>query len=66
MVILFDPKLHPELARAAAAFAPSDSALKVVRKAAWDRRHRHLARWRKSINKRIDKLRGLAGGPSSG
>lgn len=66
MVILFDSKLHPELARAAAAFAPSDSALKVVRKAAWDRRHRHLARWRKSINKRIDKLRGLAGGPSSG
>jgi hypothetical protein len=66
MVILFDDKLHPALARAAAAFAPPETALKVVRKAAWDRRHRNLARWRKSINKRIGKLRGLAGGPLSG
>ncbi len=65
MVILFDPKLHPELTRVAAAFAPPESALAVVRQAAWDKRHRHFARWRKSINKRIGKLRGLAGGPSS-
>src|SRR6204780_3914411 len=57
MVILFDAKLHPELARAVAAFAPPDSALQVVRNAAWDRRHRPLARWRRSFNKRMARLR---------
>ena len=57
MVILFDAKLHPELARTVAAFAPPDSALQVVRNAAWDRRHRHLARWRRSFNKRMARLR---------
>lgn len=62
MAILFDPARHPELTRAVAAFAPPESALKVVRQAAWDHRHRHLARWRRSYQKRISRLRGLAGG----
>ena len=57
MVILFDSKHHPELTRVVAAFSPPDSALQVVRNAAWDRRHRHLARWRRSFNKRMARLR---------
>ncbi|MDE2229167.1 MAG: class I SAM-dependent methyltransferase [Alphaproteobacteria bacterium] len=63
MAILFDAARHPELARAVAAFAPPESALKVVRQAAWDHRHRHIARWRRSYRKRLNRLRGLAGGP---
>jgi hypothetical protein len=57
MVILFDSKHHPELTRTVAAFSPPDSALQMVRNAAWDRRHRHLARWRRSFNKRMARLR---------
>jgi predicted O-methyltransferase YrrM len=63
MAILFDPARHPTLVRAVAAFAPPESALAVVRQAAWDSRHRHLARWRRSYRKRARRLRGLAGNP---
>ncbi|MDE2167784.1 MAG: class I SAM-dependent methyltransferase [Alphaproteobacteria bacterium] len=56
MGILFDEAAHPTLARAVAGFAPPEAAIKVVRQAAWDRRHRHLARWRRSINKRVSRL----------
>lgn len=59
MAILFDEKVHPALARAVAAFAPPEAAIKVVRQAAWDRRHRHLARWRRSITKRVNRVREL-------
>src|SRR5665213_286012 len=61
MAIMYDAKRHPELARMVAAFVPSDSALAVVRQAAWDRRHRHLARWRRSFRKRAVRLRDLVG-----
>jgi len=57
MAILFDENAHPALARAVAAFAPPETAVKVVRQAAWDRRHRHLARWRRSIKKRVNRVR---------
>ncbi|HZL60601.1 MAG TPA: class I SAM-dependent methyltransferase [Stellaceae bacterium] len=61
MAIMYDSKRHPELARMVAAFVPPDSALAVVRQAAWDRRHRHLARWRRSFRKRAVRLRDLVG-----
>lgn len=57
MAILFDEATHPALARVVAAFAPPESAIQVVRQAAWDRRHRHLARWRRSIRKRVNRAR---------
>ncbi len=59
MAILFDAAKRPALERAVAAFAPPESALAVVRQAAWDWRHRHLARWRRSYQKRLNRLRGL-------
>ncbi len=57
MAILFDEAAHPALAWVVAAFAPPESAIQVVRQAAWDRRHRHLARWRRSIRKRVNRAR---------
>jgi hypothetical protein len=63
MAILFDPARHPAMARVIGAFAPPDSALAVVRQAAWDHRHRHLARWRRSIRKRVQHFRNLIGDP---
>lgn len=60
IAILFDEKAHPALARVVAAFAPPETAIKVVRQAAWDRRHRHLARWRRSIKKRVNRVRELS------
>ena len=65
MAILFDPTRHSGLARAVAAFAPPEAALQVVRQAAWDSRHRHLARWRRSLAKRKARLRTLVGDPPS-
>lgn len=65
MAILFDPTRHPGLARAVAAFAPPEAALRVIRQAAWDSRHRHLARWRRSLAKRKARLRKLVGDPPS-
>jgi len=63
MALLYDPARHPGLADVSAAFAPSPRAIAAIEQAAWDHRHRHLARWRRSLNKRLVKLRGLAGGP---
>ncbi|MGH7001814.1 MAG: hypothetical protein ACREEA_09945, partial [Stellaceae bacterium] len=60
MAILFDETAHPALARAVAAFAPPETAIQVVRQAAWDRRHRHLARWRRSIRKRVKRVRDVS------
>jgi len=65
MAILFDDARHPALARAVAAFTPPETALTVVRQAAWDHRHRHLARWRRSLAKRRARLRKLVGDPPS-
>jgi predicted O-methyltransferase YrrM len=64
MAILFDAACHPALARAVKAFIPPEPAIKMMRQQAWNRRHRHLARWRKSYNKRVAKLRKLAGQPA--
>lgn len=59
MAILFDPARHTGLGCAVSAFAPPESALRVVRQAAWDRRHRHPAGWRRSYHKRLNRPRGL-------
>ncbi|MDE2165846.1 MAG: class I SAM-dependent methyltransferase [Alphaproteobacteria bacterium] len=57
MAILFDEQAHPALARAVAAFAPPETAIRIVRQAAWDWRHRHFARWRRSVKKRVNRMR---------
>jgi hypothetical protein len=62
MALLCDFARHPGLAAVAAAFAPSPQAIAAIEQAAWNHRHRHLARWRRSIKKRAANLRGLAGG----
>jgi len=65
MALLCDPARHPGLMDVAAAFAPPPRAITAIEQAAWNHRHRHLARWRRSFNKRIHKMRRLAGGSSS-
>ena len=65
MALLCDPARHPGLMDVAAAFAPPPRAIAAIAQAAWNHRHRHLARWRRSFNKRIHKMRRLAGGSSS-
>ena len=64
MAILFDAARHPALARVVKAFIPPEPAIKMMRQQAWNRRHRHLARWRKSYHKRVARLRKLAGQPA--
>ncbi len=65
MALLCDPARHPGLMDVSAAFAPPPRAIAAIEQAAWNHRHRNLARWRRSFNKRIHKMRGLAGGSSS-
>lgn len=65
MALLCDFARHPGLAAVVAAFAPSPLVLAAIELSAWNHRHRHLARWRRSLNKRAAKLRGLAGRPTS-
>jgi predicted O-methyltransferase YrrM len=60
MALVYDPALPPALDDIAP-FAASPEALAAIRRAAWSHRHRHLARWRRSLDKR----RGGARRPTS-
>lgn len=57
IAILFDPARHPELGEAVAGFSPSPAALAVLTRAGWEHRHRHLARWRRSLAKRLGRMK---------
>ena len=52
MAIVYDPAIRPDALDDIAPFAAAPEALAVIRAAAWSHRHRHLARWRRSLDKR--------------
>jgi hypothetical protein len=56
MGIVYDPARHPGLASAIAPFHARPEAVGVITRAAWARRHRHLARWRRSLAKRLGRF----------
>lgn len=58
MAILYDPARPPDALAEIAAFTASAEALRAVRDAAWAHRHRHLARWRRSLRKRLGRTTG--------
>jgi hypothetical protein len=53
MAIAYDPALPPLALDDIAPFVASSDTLAVIRAAAWDHRHHHLARWRRSLRKRL-------------
>ncbi len=53
MAIAYDPAHRPVALDDIAPFIASPDALRVIRDAAWAHRHRHLARWRRSLRKRL-------------
>jgi predicted O-methyltransferase YrrM len=53
MAAAYDPGLAPAALDDIAAFTASPQALALVRQNAWNSRHRHLARWRRSLRKRL-------------
>ena len=53
MAIACDPAFSALVLDDVAPFVVSPDALAVIRAAAWSRRHRHLARWRRSLRKRL-------------
>ena len=57
MAIVYDPAWQPEGLDDIAPFVAAPEALAVIRDAAWKHRHRHLARWRKSLDKRRGRTR---------
>ena len=58
MVIMHDGSREPPWLADIAPFAARPATVDLIRGAAWDHRHRHLARWRRSLRKRLDRLRG--------
>jgi predicted O-methyltransferase YrrM len=61
MALLVDPAQHPEITAATVGFAPSPQAVAALTEAGWEHRHRHLARWRRSLRKRVGRLRRRGG-----
>jgi predicted O-methyltransferase YrrM len=53
VAIMYDRNHRPTALDDIAAFVARPLAVKIVRNAAWDWRHRHLARWRRSLRKRL-------------
>ncbi|MBL6935283.1 MAG: class I SAM-dependent methyltransferase [Alphaproteobacteria bacterium] len=61
MGLLYDVSRTPAVAQTVATFTISESAMAVVRQGAWNRRHRTIAKYRKSLAKRRNTLRGWLG-----
>jgi hypothetical protein len=59
--IAFNPNSTPAVARAIEAFDIDEEALAVIEKEAWQARHRHRTRYRRSLIKRLNSLRRLFG-----
>jgi len=53
MGIMYDPARRPACLDDIASFKAQPAAVEILRAAAWARRHRHLARWRRSFQKRF-------------
>jgi hypothetical protein len=54
--ILFPASLDDSAKSVVDAFTLSEEAHDFMKQQAWNRRHRHLARWKRSLGKRIGKL----------
>ena len=59
--IAFNPNSTPAVARAIEAFDVDAETIAVIQKEAWQARHRHLTRYRRSLIKRLNSLRRLFG-----
>lgn len=59
--IAFNPNSTPAVARAIEAFDVDVETIAVIQKEAWQARHRHLTRYRRSLIKRLNSLRRLFG-----
>lgn len=57
MAVMYDGAHRPPGLDAVAPFIARAETLAVVRRAAWEHRHRHLARWRRSLRKRFTAAR---------
>lgn len=57
MAIAYDPARAPLAIEDITPFVASEAALAIIADAAWAHRHRHLARWRRSLRKRLARLR---------
>lgn len=57
MALLYEPAMRPPALDDIAPFAAAPSTLALISAEAWNRRHRHLARWRRSLGKRLRKSR---------
>ena len=53
MAVMYDSAQRPPALDDIAPFMADPGTLEVIRQAAWNHRHRHLARWRRSIRKRL-------------
>ena len=53
IAIMYDRHHRPAALDDIAAFVARPLAVELIRKAAWERGHRHLARWRRSLRKRL-------------
>ncbi|HVC51913.1 MAG TPA: class I SAM-dependent methyltransferase [Stellaceae bacterium] len=53
MAILYDPEMRPAGLDDIAPFTAAPATLALIEAEAWNRRHRHIARWRRSIGKRL-------------
>jgi predicted O-methyltransferase YrrM len=56
MAVVWDPARRPEVAAAIAPFRARPEALRLIEQALWRHRHRHLARWQRSLRKRLGRL----------
>jgi len=61
MGLLYDASRIPSVAQTVATFTISEPAMAVVSQGAWNRRHRTIAKYRKSLAKRRNTLRGWLG-----
>jgi predicted O-methyltransferase YrrM len=57
MAIVYNPEATPGLAEDIAPFSASPEVLRVIEDAGWRHRHRHFARWRRSLEKRLGRPR---------
>ena len=53
MAIVYDPATAPPALDDIAPFAAPPATLALIAAEAWEHRHRHLARWRRSVGKRL-------------
>jgi predicted O-methyltransferase YrrM len=65
MAIVYDPAHTPPALADIAPFIASPEALRVLRDAAWAHRHRHLARWQRSLQKRLGRTARDPRGPAA-